>query len=161
VVEEAPPAMASPARGWELLLLSARSPEALERATDALAAHFESYPDLALSDVAFTLQVGRRHFDQRRAVLCRPGEDVVGLLRRRDPERVFTWAAGKEVPGVTFHDEQLAALARRWLSGDRPDWAAFHAGERRRRVPLPAYPFDRRRYWLDAPGVPRSLGALS
>jgi acyl transferase domain-containing protein len=54
----------------------------------------------------------------------------------------------------------LAALARLWLLGVRPDWAAFHTGERRRRVPLPTYPFEGQRYWLDAPGVPRPLGDL-
>jgi non-ribosomal peptide synthase protein (TIGR01720 family) len=29
------------------------------------------------------------------------------------------------------------------------DWEAYHAGERRRRVPLPSYPFQRHRYWIE------------
>ena len=29
------------------------------------------------------------------------------------------------------------------------DWERFHTGERRRRVPLPTYPFERQRYWID------------
>ncbi|HEY2738289.1 MAG TPA: condensation domain-containing protein, partial [Thermoanaerobaculia bacterium] len=40
------------------------------------------------------------------------------------------------------------ALARLWLAGCRIDWAGFHDGERRRRVPLPTYPFERKRYWI-------------
>jgi len=164
VVEEASAAAASPSRPWDVLLLSARSEEALERATDALVAHLKGHPELPLSDVAFTLQTGRRRFAHRRALVCHPGEDAADLLRRRDPERVltrFAGAADRSAPegGAGVLDPH--ALATLWLLGGRPDWKAFHAGERRRRVPLPTYPFERLRYWLDAPGVPRPLGALS
>src|SRR6185436_9585435 len=164
VVEEAPPLETpppAPARAWDVLLLSARSAEALERATDALAAHLASHPALPLSDVAFTLQTGRRGFSHRRALVCRPEDDVAGLMWRRDPERVLTRqveATGRPAPVAGLDPHSLAQL---WLSGGRPDWRAFHAGERRRRVPLPTYPFERRRYWLDAPGVPLPLGALA
>src|SRR5262249_46654961 len=44
------------------------------------------------------------------------------------------------------------ALGRLWLQGAEIDWAAFHAGEHRRRVPLPTYPFERQRYWIE-PGI--------
>ena len=163
VVEEAPPLAASPSRPWEVLLLSARSEEALEHATDALATCLESHPDLLLSDVAFTLQTGRRRFAHRRALVCRPDENVAGLLLRRDPERVLTHFEGatdRPAPEGGAGPLDPHALARLWLLGGRPDWHAFHAGERRRRVPLPTYPFERRRYWLYAPGVPHPLGAL-
>jgi acyl transferase domain-containing protein len=30
------------------------------------------------------------------------------------------------------------------------DWAAFHRDTGCRSVPLPSYPFQRRRYWFDA-----------
>jgi acyl transferase domain-containing protein/acyl carrier protein len=43
----------------------------------------------------------------------------------------------------------LDTLGKLWLLGAGVDWVAFHAGERRRRVLLPAYPFERRRYWID------------
>ncbi len=43
----------------------------------------------------------------------------------------------------------LTTLGRLWLSGQEVDWAGFYAHERRRRVPLPTYPFERQRYWLD------------
>ncbi len=50
----------------------------------------------------------------------------------------------------------LNTLGKLWLAGVRVDWAGFHANERRLRVSLPAYPFERQRYWLDAkePAVP-------
>jgi acyl transferase domain-containing protein len=48
-------------------------------------------------------------------------------------------------PGVAA---VITALGRLWLAGVEVDWAGFAAGERRHRVPLPTYPFERTRYWL-------------
>jgi phthiocerol/phenolphthiocerol synthesis type-I polyketide synthase E len=53
----------------------------------------------------------------------------------------------------------LGALGRLWLAGVTPDWAAFHRGESLRRVPLPTYPWERRRYWIDAPAAGGAVGA--
>src|SRR6185436_7864948 len=53
----------------------------------------------------------------------------------------------------------LGALGRLWLVGVTPDWAAFHQGESLRRVPLPTYPWERRRYWIDAPAEGEAPGA--
>ncbi|WP_442862758.1 KR prefix domain-containing protein, partial [Candidatus Entotheonella palauensis] len=34
------------------------------------------------------------------------------------------------------------------------DWAGFYAAEQRRRVPLPTYPFERQRYWIEGQPAP-------
>jgi amino acid adenylation domain-containing protein len=44
----------------------------------------------------------------------------------------------------------LRSLGQLWLQGADVDWAAFH-GEPRRRVPLPTYPFERRRFFVEPP----------
>jgi acyl transferase domain-containing protein len=44
----------------------------------------------------------------------------------------------------------LTTLGRLWLAGCPIDWNQFHAEERRRRVSLPSYPFERKRYWVEA-----------
>ncbi|HEX2164586.1 MAG TPA: condensation domain-containing protein, partial [Thermoanaerobaculia bacterium] len=46
----------------------------------------------------------------------------------------------------------LGALGRLWCAGVAVDWDGYFAGETRRRVGLPTYPFERRRYWVEAPG---------
>ncbi|MFB7086533.1 SDR family NAD(P)-dependent oxidoreductase [Streptomyces sp. NPDC056296] len=43
----------------------------------------------------------------------------------------------------------LAALAAAFVRGTDVDWAAVHARADGRRVPLPTYPFQRERYWID------------
>jgi acyl transferase domain-containing protein/alpha-ketoglutarate-dependent taurine dioxygenase/acyl carrier protein len=99
-----------------------------------------------------------------------PGETLAGLARQHPGAKS---AAG--VHASQAHPQQQArnaqqiahALAELWVAGVDIDWAACHApndangangadasaGQQRRRVPLPAYPFQRRRYWVDAPGV--------
>ena len=42
----------------------------------------------------------------------------------------------------------LSALGALWTCGVTPDWPALHGGPRRR-LPLPTYPFERKRHWLD------------
>jgi acyl transferase domain-containing protein/acyl carrier protein len=43
----------------------------------------------------------------------------------------------------------LPSLARFWLAGGKIDWDHFYANEQRRRIPLPTYPFERQRYYLE------------
>jgi acyl transferase domain-containing protein len=51
------------------------------------------------------------------------------------------------------HAHLIGALGQVWLAGAVVDWRGFYAGERRHRLALPAYPFERRRYWIDPPGI--------
>jgi acyl transferase domain-containing protein/acyl carrier protein len=45
----------------------------------------------------------------------------------------------------------LETVGGLWLRGAAIDWKAFYGSERRRRVALPTYPFERTRYWVDVP----------
>ena len=47
----------------------------------------------------------------------------------------------------------LFALGSLWQNGASIDWDGFYTNEERHRVPLPTYPFERQRYWVD-PAVP-------
>jgi acyl transferase domain-containing protein/thioesterase domain-containing protein len=41
------------------------------------------------------------------------------------------------------------ALGTLWASGAKINWRRYHEGERRHRIALPGYPFERRRHWVD------------
>jgi amino acid adenylation domain-containing protein len=43
------------------------------------------------------------------------------------------------------------AVGQLWLSGLPLDWKRYYAGQKLRRVPLPSFRFNRRRFWLDLP----------
>ncbi|MBD2615673.1 acyltransferase domain-containing protein [Nostoc punctiforme FACHB-252] len=43
----------------------------------------------------------------------------------------------------------LNILGQLWLEGIKIDWSGFHTHERRYRLPLPTYPFERQRYWIE------------
>ncbi len=47
-------------------------------------------------------------------------------------------------------DCMLSALGRLWSAGAPVEWSRLYANERRRRVPLPTYPFERKKFWIDA-----------
>ncbi|MER5968385.1 SDR family NAD(P)-dependent oxidoreductase [Streptomyces sp. NPDC002055] len=68
---------------------------------------------------------------------------AVGTLRRGEggPERLLT------------------SLAEAWCAGIDVDWGTVFEGTGARRVDLPTYPFQRRRYWLDAVQSAADVGA--
>ncbi|HWG89799.1 MAG TPA: acyltransferase domain-containing protein, partial [Candidatus Thermoplasmatota archaeon] len=106
VLEEAPhPAAAStPAEARpQLLLLSARTPTALDASASALADHLEANPGVTLQEAAFTLQVGRRRFPHRRALLADTREEALALLRGTgNARRAFAQAGDVRERAVAF-----------------------------------------------------------
>jgi phthiocerol/phenolphthiocerol synthesis type-I polyketide synthase E len=91
VIEEAPDAVATiPSRGHQLLVISAKTAGALDRATGRLADHLDGRPAAALTDIAWTLQVGRGEFACRRAVAAASVEEAAALLRHPHKAPVTT-----------------------------------------------------------------------
>ena len=45
----------------------------------------------------------------------------------------------------------LKAVGQLWLAGVSIDWSKFYQRETRQRIPLPTYPFERQRFWIDPP----------
>ncbi|MCF2149903.1 SDR family NAD(P)-dependent oxidoreductase [Desmonostoc muscorum LEGE 12446] len=56
----------------------------------------------------------------------------------------------------------LQTLGQLWLFGVSIDWSEFYSEEQRHRLPLPTYPFERQRYWIDAkkPGKDNNHSSL-
>jgi acyl transferase domain-containing protein len=103
VLEQAPPRPRSaPARDWHLLPLSARTPAALEAATDRLAEHLRAHPEQPLADVAYTLQVGRRAWEHRRVLVARDRGEAADALASRAPDALFQAAAPEGPRPVAF-----------------------------------------------------------
>ncbi|MDY6944892.1 MAG: SDR family NAD(P)-dependent oxidoreductase [Pseudomonadota bacterium] len=73
-----------PCRTHQLLVLSARTPDALRIGSDQLAdAMSAESAHASLVDAAYTLALGRRAFEHRRYVVCTSQGDAVAVLRSR------------------------------------------------------------------------------
>lgn len=152
-----------------LCVLSARSAEQLRAQAAALLAHLPARPEQRLSDVAYTLAVGRRHFVHRLAVLA---EDRAAL-----GTRLAAWLAGEgdadtvsavvsaqcedgatqpDLPGRAFAGDALGyctllrQLAQAFLAGDDAAPSRQFAAGSGQRIPLPTYVFAGKSYWVDA-----------
>jgi acyl transferase domain-containing protein len=80
-----------------------------------------------------------------------PGQTLTTLARQNP---------AKQPAQVTIHSsprtcqesevaELLSAAGQLWLAGVEIDWKALHGNSPRRRVPLPTYPFGRKRHWIE------------
>ncbi len=95
------------------------------------------------------------------------GEGIRELLQ--DPQRVFLEVGPRQtltrlakqqrhggeqpqfLPGLPEKSDTdaLALLGQLWLTGAAIDWTTFHSGQSLCRLPLPTYPFERQRYWVE------------
>ncbi|MHA2428357.1 MAG: beta-ketoacyl synthase N-terminal-like domain-containing protein, partial [Candidatus Hermodarchaeia archaeon] len=58
-----------------------------------------------------------------------------------------------QVSDISF---MMNTLGKVWLAGIEINWTKFYSAEKRRRVSLPTYPFQRKRYWIDPSETPNA-----
>ena len=82
-----------------------------------------------------------------------PGSTLLGIARQVLPASGALWlpSLSRQKPDWQVVADALQSLYR---AGVAIDWERVHEGTRRRRVSLPTYPFQRRRFWLDGPPPP-------
>jgi acyl transferase domain-containing protein len=99
-------------RDWHLLTLSAGGDGSLRAAAAVLADHLEAGAgDLALADVARTLQTGRAALSLRRSLVCRDVEDAIVQLRTEATDPGHTPGGRQSVGLVLTGDTDLASVA--------------------------------------------------
>ncbi|MCR6488451.1 amino acid adenylation domain-containing protein [Amycolatopsis sp. OK19-0408] len=169
VLERADLGVSPSAEGPHLVVLSARDGSRLE----ALAGEFLSFlPGYAadggdLASLAYTLQVGRRPMAVRMAFVVDGFDELIeqlescaaghvpdgafgGSARRGDDELVSLFARTAQLKelGADWVErgdwEKVAAL---WVSGIDVEWDRYYGPTPPRRVSLPTYPFDTKRFW--------------
>ncbi|MFD9789951.1 amino acid adenylation domain-containing protein [Streptomyces sp. NPDC059070] len=141
-----------------LVPLSARTPEQLRetagRLVDFVADAARAGRPVPLSDLAYTLQVGRDELPVRLALVVRSVPELAARLAAfLDEGR----APAAEYADLTGRDTGRAApepvadpggAARRWLTGAALVWEALYGGARMpRRMSLPTYPFAKTTHW--------------
>jgi acyl transferase domain-containing protein len=81
-----------------------------------------------------------------------PGNTLTTLVNRIDSafRAVSTLGAGRTAHGEAH--VAADAIGRLWSLGVDIDWMSLYEGRRPRRVPLPAYAFEHKRYWIERSG---------
>ncbi len=103
VLEEAPrPVESQQTKPYQLLVVSAKTDSAVERAFTNLATYLHAHPELSLADVAFTCQVGRHAFAHRRALAVEHTREAVSALAAGERKSFASGLAAKAAPHVVF-----------------------------------------------------------
>jgi acyl transferase domain-containing protein/acyl carrier protein len=87
ILEEAPSTDVPSADGrqYQLIALSARNEESLERYAGRILDHLKNHRDINLADTAYTLLTGRARFTHRKMLVCDSVEQAISMLGAGDP----------------------------------------------------------------------------
>jgi len=97
---------------------------------------------LKLDDIIF-LEVG-------------PGQTLTTLTKQQGVGKIIPAFSSLPLP-KNQEDEYnaiLNTLGELWLKGINPDWNAFYGDQKRQKLDLPSYVFDRKYCWIDPPSLP-------
>ncbi|MCO1604483.1 SDR family NAD(P)-dependent oxidoreductase [Desulfosporosinus nitroreducens] len=153
-----------------VIVLSARNEERLrEHARQLLVAIREQqFSDESLSDMAYTLQIGREAMEERMGIIVGSirelEEKLKGYVEGHEEIENLFWGQvkrNKEAFSVFAADEDMvktidAWVAKKkytklldtWVKGLNINWKGLHGEKKLRRISLPTYPFAREHYWI-------------
>lgn len=157
--------------GEELVILSAKSEERLQVYASTLLGFIkERRSEIGLSDLAYTLQVGRTAMDSRMAIVASDMEALiqklesfienggitpgcyVGELAQNDEvaQGMIRETDDHDALNTAISGGDLAKVAELWVGGVSVDWqkSKLHQTWPVKRISLPTYPFALRRYSL-------------
>jgi len=145
--------------------LSARSEDQL-RETAARLRRFLQQNHKDLEDVAYTLQIGRKSFEHRLAIVARTTEELCEKLdcfvagRKAEDvssghaksaeaiTRLLNRREREEFIGLLSQGRDPRRIAGLWAEGLLADWQGFRSHGRGKRISLPTYPFADKRHWV-------------
>ncbi|WP_414754484.1 beta-ketoacyl synthase N-terminal-like domain-containing protein [Anabaena sp. CCY 9910] len=83
-----------------------------------------------------------------------PGHTLTTLVKR-NPSKIATQTVLTSVCHPQEKQSDIRVLfntfGQLWLAGVKVDWWGFYSQDEYYRLPLPTYPFERERYWIDPP----------
>ena len=155
--------------GAQIIVLSAKTNEQLNDIARNLKKYLQtigSGDSPELSDIAYTLQMGREAWEERLGFIATSKNELTkklekflagdefksGFHRGRKPRLndKLTTAQNNEDPrvGEWMRCGMLEHLVELWVRGADLDWSPIWQNAKPRRVALPSYPFARNRFWF-------------
>lgn len=163
---------------YQIVVFSARNQERLQAVVRNMLEFLESKEDFSLSNLAYTLQVGREAMAYRLALVVSNQEELISGLKaflisaKEDREAIdtpipiftgnlegnykglksiFTGREGEIIVEVLIKEKNLERIALYWTLGGNITWESLHEGYPVHRMPLPTYPFEKRNCWITQP----------
>jgi polyketide synthase PksN len=152
----------------KIIVLSAKNKERLyDYATILLDYCSEKNQDISLIDMAYTLQIGRESMDERLAIVVSDMDEMIEKLfqftqktknqtgiytgnpKQKDDQRdlLVSGKEGKIFINAILQEKNISKIAQLWISGIEIDWQLLYDTPPKR-ISLPTYPFDKKRYWI-------------
>jgi acyl transferase domain-containing protein/7-keto-8-aminopelargonate synthetase-like enzyme/acyl carrier protein/SAM-dependent methyltransferase len=152
----------------QLMVLSAKNSERLGAIAQQMLNFLSKKPDILLSNLTYTLQVGREAMDERLAMVVENIEEVKDKLtqyvqgqteiklcyrgnvksNRAQSQLLIEGEEGRDFVESLIKNRKLTKLAQLWVLGVEIDWQLIYPSNKPQRIPLPTYPFARDRYWV-------------
>ncbi|MCB0207830.1 MAG: SDR family NAD(P)-dependent oxidoreductase [Anaerolineae bacterium] len=141
---------------------------ALQTGEDKHNNHPVPLPKPSLTEIAYTLQVGREAMEERLALVVSSIEELAERLSQYKEKRpaiaelyrgntktshlkselLIGGEAGAAFVRIASRNRELDRLAQLWVSGVEIEWGLLYDTAKPARISLPTYPFARERYWL-------------
>ncbi|WP_045825684.1 SDR family NAD(P)-dependent oxidoreductase [Teredinibacter turnerae] len=133
-----------------LVPLSARTSEALkQRALDLLSflegiskTGESQISSIAMADIAYTLQLGREHMQER------VGFSVSDVYELKERLRNFVHGPSDVDATRLIPVDEAHSQMQNWLAGENINWLDLYLQATPRKLHLPTYPFSNKRYWF-------------
>jgi len=160
-----------------LFVLSAKTKVQLSKYIAQMVRALQQNSSVNLSELCYTLQVGREPMPVRNAIITSSVKDLINQLTaiEQQPEHMSSSTSGiftanlnkgksvkrfldkeeKEKLNYAYAQQDLNQLATYWIAGQKLDWDKIYPKGKPRKISLPGYPFAQNRYWV-ADGMPKS-----
>jgi 3-oxoacyl-(acyl-carrier-protein) synthase/thioesterase domain-containing protein/enoyl-CoA hydratase/carnithine racemase/acyl carrier protein len=158
----------------QIMIFSAKNIDRLKVQIEQLLSFLENNSYVSLSDLAYTLQVGREEMQYRMAIIANnmvelkkslktyidlkeekkeiemDAQFFLGDMKNNtiETKELFTSDITEYIIKDSLKNSQLTKLALLWTRGISIPWERIHENKNTKRITLPTYPFDKKRYWL-------------
>lgn len=152
-----------------IFVFSAKTRTALDAQVRQMLAFIDRHHELHLHDFAWTLQVGREAMDYRTAIVAGDRREFVNKAAEllSQPQGASTTSffqgsaeatpllrdllqgkTGEMIIQSVIERKDWAMVAALWVQGVNIPWRLLYQDQPATFMDLPAYPFDRERYWV-------------
>ncbi|MBF0442552.1 MAG: polyketide synthase dehydratase domain-containing protein, partial [Oligoflexales bacterium] len=148
-----------------LIVLSAKNRGRLLASCDRLSRFLDrNGKTLSIADISYNLSIGREPMEERVAFIASGIFELKNLLSdfssgkqnpnilhgnaKRDKTSLKNLDIKNGEIEILIRDRKFDRLGRLWVYGMEFSWEELYNGLSNRKIPLPAYPFERERCWL-------------